>query len=120
MNYLELLLLFVFAFSIVMLIYIFFINRGRKEYKEGKKITEIEFLVKKYNLDMRKVKYNKLKWTVTIVNSFIVASTSTIISVIDSPVWQILVGFIILFALIFAIYEIIGRLFARKGSKNNE
>ena len=61
MDALETIFLFVFSFLLVMLLHILIINRGRKTYKEGKKITEIHYLVHKFNLDMRKVKYNNMQ-----------------------------------------------------------
>ena len=40
MSILETVLFFIFAFIIVLLLHILIINRGRKTYKEGKKITD--------------------------------------------------------------------------------
>ena len=117
MDALETIFLFVFSFLLVMLLHILIINRGRKTYKEGKKITEIHYLVHKFNLDMRKVKYNNMKWVTTIVNSLIVSFTATVVSIINGIVWQILVGFVLLIALIIPTYEIIGRHYAKKGAK---
>ncbi len=120
MSYLELLVFFIFSFLIIMAVYVFIINRKRKVYQEGKNTNEIHYLVYRFKLDMRKVNYNKLKWTVTIANSFIVAFSATVVSLIDGIGWQMLIGFIMLVLLIFSIYEIIGRTYAKKGGKNNE
>lgn len=117
MSILETLFFFIFAFLLVLALHILIINRGRKNYKEGKKITEIHYLVYKYDLDMRKIKYNNLKWTVTVANSFIVAFTATIVSVIDGMLWQLLFGFVLLVVLIIPIYAIIGRHYKKIGGK---
>lgn len=117
MSILETVLFFIFAFIIVLLLHILIINRGRKTYKEGKKITEIHYLVYKYKLDMRKIKYNSLKWATTIANSLIVAFATTVVSIINGIVWQILIGFVLLVILILPTYEIIGRHFQKKGGK---
>jgi len=120
MNYLEMLIFFIFSFLVIMAIYVFIINKKRKVYQDGKNTNEIHYIVHRFNLDMRKVNYNKLKWTVTITNSFIVAFSATVVSVIDGIGWQMLIGFVMLILLIFSIYEIIGRIYARKGGKDNE
>lgn len=119
MDILETILFFIFSFVVVLLLHILIINKGRKTYKEGKKITEINYLVNKFNLDMRKIKFNNLKWATTIANSLIVAFTATIVCIIKSVVWQILIGFVLLIALIIPVYEILGRHYAKKGGKNN-
>lgn len=117
---LEKLIFFMTAFVIILLIYIFIINKKRKVYTDGKKQTEINYIVKRFDLDMRKVNYNHLKWTITITNSFIVAFASTVVSMLHGLGLQILVGFVLLIMLIFSLYEIIGRIYARKGSKKHE
>ena len=99
MSILETVIFFIFAFIVVLLLHILIINRGRKTYKEGKKITEINYLVYKYKLDMRKIKYNDLKWATTIANS--------------------LIGFALLVILILPTYEIIGRHYQKIGGKEN-
>lgn len=120
MSVLETIILFVFSFLVVLLLHIIIINRGRKNYKEGKKITEIHYLVHKYNLDMRKVKYNNMKWVTTIANSLIVSFTATVVTVVHGIIWQVLVGFVLLIALILPTYEIIGRYYAKIGGKKHE
>lgn len=120
MDILEVIFLFIFSFVVVLLLHILIINRGRKTYKEGKKLTEINYLANKYKLDMRKVKFNNLKWTTTIANSLIVSFTATIVSIIDGIVWQILLGFVLLITLIIPTYEIIGRHYQKIGGKSNE
>ena len=118
MNLVESIIFFLISFIVVFLIYIIFINKKRKEYKEGKKVTEINYLVKRFNLDLRKIKYKKIKWLVTIINSFIVALVSSIVIIIDSFLLQLLVGFILLILLTYSLYEITGRILKIKGEKN--
>lgn len=120
MSVLEMILFFVFSFIIVFLLHILIINRGRKTYKEGKKITEIHYLVYKYKLDMRKIKYNSLKWATTIANSLIVAFAATVVSIVNGLLWQILIGFALLVILILPTYEIIGRHYQKIGGKKSE
>lgn len=109
---------FTLAYIIFLLIHIFIINRKRKDYKNGKKQMEINYIVNKFKLDMRKVKYNELKWAVTFLNPLIIATTFLIVTNIESFALSIVVGFVIMLLLVYSIYEILGRFLKRKGEKN--
>lgn len=119
----ELLLLNIISFTIVyiifLLIYIFIINRKRKDYTNAKKQTEIYYIVNKFKLDMRKTKYNTLKWAVTFINPLIISITFIIVTNIKSYIIGILVGFITLLLLVYSCYEIIGRYLKKKEGKKN-
>ena len=59
-------------------------------------------------------------WT-ALINSFIIAFVSTVISAIPAHVvWQLLVGFVLIFGLIYALYEIYGRILVKKGWGKDE
>ncbi len=110
---------FIIVYLITFLFYSLILNRKRKNYKEGKKQMEIEYLVKKFNLDMRKTDYNTLKWATTFINPFIISVTFVAIISIDSFVLSLILGFIIMMLLIYGIYEILGRILKKKeGNKN--
>lgn len=100
--------LFVFfvSFVIVFIVYlvIYFIKRRKHELR---KMQEIKFLVHRYKL--KDVNYNKLGLLIVLVNSLIIASTGTVCTMIDtSIIWQLLIGFGMLFALIIICYGIMG------------
>ena len=106
---------FIIVYLITFLFYSLILNRKRKNYKE----MEIEYLVKKFNLDMRKTDYNTLKWATTFINPFIISVTFVAIISIDSFVLSLILGFIIMMLLIYGIYEILGRILKKKeGNKN--
>jgi len=109
---------FVLSYLVFMLIYIFIINRKRKDYKEGKKQIEINYIIKKFKLDMRKVKYNNLKWAITILNPLIMSVTFLIVINIKSFTVGIILGFIMMLLLVYSSYEILGRILKRKSEKN--
>lgn len=107
------------AFISVFLIYIIFINRKRKEYVEGKNQLEINYIIKKFGLDMRKTNYKTVKWLVTFINSFIISFTFVIlINVNTNYILKLLIGFVILFVLIYSIYEIVGKILKKKEDKD--
>lgn len=106
------------SFILVFLVYVLFINRKRKEYVEGKNQIDINYLVKKFDLDMRKTKYKKIKWLVTFINPFIISFTFTVLININGKyIIKLLIGFVVLFILIYSIYEIVGRTLKKKEDK---
>lgn len=109
---------FLGAYVIIFLIYVFVINRKKKTYKETKENLEVQYLVKKFNLDKRKVKYSTLKWYINFINPLIISTTFVIVTNIESLLWGILVGFIVMMTLIYSIYEIVGRILKKRGSKD--
>ena len=107
------------CFVVVLLIYVLFINRKRKEYIEGKGQVDIYYLVKKYRLDMRKTKYNTVKLIVAFINSFIISFTfALIVNLKYKYVLKLLIAFIVMFILIYSLYEIVGRILKRRENKN--
>ena len=108
---------FVVLFIIVLIVYFVFLNKKRKDYSKLKQNDEIKLFIARYNLDMKKTKYKTVLNTVTIINSFIIAFSATIIGFIDNIIWSILVGFVILLVLIYSLYEIFGRLLKRREDK---
>lgn len=110
---------FILSYIIFLLIYIFIINKKRKDYTNGKKQAEIYYIINKVKLDMRKTKYSTLKWAVTFINPLIISITFIIVTNIESYLVGILVGFITLLLLVYSCYEILGRYLKKKeGTKN--
>jgi ABC-type transport system involved in cytochrome c biogenesis permease component len=116
------LIYFGICFITVLLIYLLFINKKfRKEYKEGKEQVEIYYLIKRFKLNMRLTKYKTIKLIVSILNSFIVAFTFTvIINLKVKYVYKLMIAFLIMFIMIYSLYEITGRILKRKELKNND
>lgn len=108
------LIYFVSSYLVLLLIYIFIINNKRKVYKEGKKYLEVNYIVNKFNLDMRKIKYSNLKWTLTFINPLIMSITFIIVINIKNTFLSMIIGFLVMMALIYSIYEIIGRIYKKK------
>ena len=108
------------CFVVVLLIYVLFINRKRKEYTEGNGQVDIYYLVKKYRLDIRKTKYNTVKLIVAFINSFIIAFTfALIVNLKYKYVLKLLIAFVVMFILIYSLYEIVGRILKRRENKNS-
>ena len=95
-------------------------GKGKKQ-RPFKYTNEGKLMVIRYNLDEKKVDYQELlKWT-SFCNASVISLTCTIISNIPLKMYfQLAIGFIILFALIYSIFEIVGRHLNKKWGKENE
>lgn len=125
-EFLETIIFFSILFIIICLINYFFILKKKynkifsqgKNNKKSKKIDimELSYLIMRFNLDIKKMDILYcLKW-ITILDAFIIAFTSTIIILIPWKIMgQLLVGFVLIFGLIFSLYEIMGRYLVKKG-----
>lgn len=98
-------------------------SKGKKVKKEKpfKYTNEGKLMIIRYNLDEKKVDYQELlRWT-SFCNAFIISLTSTIICNIPLKMYyQLAIGFVILFGLIYSIFEIVGRHLNKKWGKENE
>ena len=77
----------------------------------------IKIFIARYNLDMKKTKYETVLRVETIINSFIISFCSVLVINIESMIWGVLVGFAVMMALIYALYEIAGRMLKRREGK---
>jgi len=109
------LIYFVVSYIIMFLIYALIISRRRRDYKEGKKQAEISYIINKFNLDMRVVKYKTLNRILTFVNPLIISIIFLVVVNIKSFTLALIIGFIITIILTCSTYEIIGRILKRKG-----
>src|SRR5574344_379623 len=112
------LIFFLVVFLIVFLISFHFICRSRstKDKKTKKRIkgtdkltTEGMYLISRFNLDDKLVNLHMMNFYISIITAFIISFVATTVSLIKvNVVVQLLIGFVLLFALIYAIYEIYG------------
>ncbi len=105
---------FIFGFFLVLFVaiysiqYLFDLRKIKK--KKTDSIMVANYVIKKFHLDPTKINYKKeLKW-MCLINSFIIAGVGTFVSYIDTYIFlQLGIGFVLLFLLIYALYEIYGR-----------
>ena len=108
---------FVCIFLLVFIVYSVFLNKNRKEYKKLKKNDMIRLFIARYNLDMKKTKYELVLRTETIINSFIISFCSVLVINIKGVIWAIIIGFAVIMALTYSLYEIFGRVLKRREGK---
>ena len=77
------------------------------------------FSVMRKNKKNKLLIQNKMAFIYSLIDAFIITIVFMIIELIDLPFYiQILIGFALLFGLIYAMYELLGRYLERK--ENNE
>lgn len=118
--FIESLIIFFATFLFILLIYICFINRRRKNVKTEGSFTEPSYLINRFKLDTKKFSYKKIMWITTFLNAFIIAFTAAVVIVVDNLILQLVLGFGILLVLIFVLYEITGRILVKKGYAKNK
>lgn len=112
---LEELILFILTFLLVFIVYELFLVRKSKKDKRRKKPVEVNYLIGKYNLDLEKLNYKKLLNIISAVSAFDISLTVTIVSLLESFYFQLLIGFILIVLLILTSYDIVGRIYEKKG-----
>lgn len=110
---------FVLLFLLFYIVYSVFINKKRKVYSKLKKNDEVRIFIERYGINTKKVSYKKILNAVSIINSFIISFTSTLIINIDNFIYSIIVCIVVLMLLIYSLYEIAGRYFKKMEEKEN-
>ena len=94
------------------------VGKKTNKKKKNKPITimELSYLITKFNLDIDKIDLLYcIRW-ISFLDAFIIALTCVIIFLLPWEIaWQLLIGFVLLFGLIYALYEIFGRHLVKKG-----
>lgn len=93
---------------------------GKKKNKKNKniQISELQLMKARHNIDMDKLNLKNVIIVIAIINAFIMAFTATVLMLIPlAMIWQLLIGFVVLMALIYALYELYARYLERKGSE---
>lgn len=92
------------------------LNKKKKGNTKLKDVFELSYIITKFKLDKNKMPIKKCLLACSVINAFIIGFTVTVISFLDiATIWQFLIGFVLLFALIYALYEIFGMFCVRKG-----
>ncbi len=110
---LQSLIEFIVGYVVVFLILYFFYYRKNKKNKKG--LVEIEYLIARFGLKLKKEDIEKMVMPIVLMNTFIIIFTWVFINLLPIDfIWQLCVGFVLVVALIYSIYEIYGRHIAKK------
>jgi len=105
--------IFVIVFGVYKIIF-------KRKVKKGtiNKTIELSYLIPKFNLNKLKINYPRITTDISLINAFIIAFVSTLVTSLPyHMVFQLLIGFVMLFALIYSLYEIYGRHIYKKWGK---
>ena len=108
---------FVLLFVLINLVYFLYYNKKKNDYSKLKKNDEVKMFIARYDLDMRKTKYATVLRVVGFCNSFIIAFAAVLVLNIKNYFWKITIAFVVIFVLIYALFEIFGRLLKKKEIK---
>lgn len=101
---------------LLVLIVTYVLNLKRYKKKKIKSIGELNYLVMKFNLDLDRLPVRKMLLPISFLDSLIMAFTASFITLLPiALIWQLMIGFVLLFALIYALYEIYGRHYVKLG-----
>ena len=117
---LEVLIDFLVIFVLVCVFYLFVINRNKKDFNKLKPNDFIRSFVIKYNIDIEKINYNFMINLLAVINSFIIAITSAIIIKIEGFIWSLIVCFVILFILVFVLFDMAGKYIKKTETKEKK
>ena len=115
-------ILFLMTFVFLFIIYqILFVIPAKKnvDKKKKKELLEIRYLKSRYPLDFNKISYNQILQICAIVSSLDMAIAVTVVSLIDSFLWEIVVGFVTVCILIFVSYHLVYLFYKKKGMVKN-
>ena len=91
-------------------------SKKKKKNNKPVEIMELSYLINKFKLDIKKMDLLYcIRW-ISFLDAFIIALTCVIIFLLPwKLIWQLLTGFVLVFGLIYALYEIFGRHLVKKG-----
>lgn len=101
-------LLFVFAFTLIYLFYLFTVILQKKRYDKFKESNQVMFFVKRYKLDKDKINIKKFINVISLVNSFIIAISFTVSSISSNFIIELLIGLLVIVPLMLLSYHVIG------------
>lgn len=111
------LLIFLGGFLVIFIVtYVIYFKKLSSKKRKNKNITEITYLVHKFNLDEKALPKKKMILWISMQNAFIISFVWVFISSLRIKImWQLLIAFVMILALIYALYEIYGRHLVKKG-----
>ena len=90
--------------------------KPKKRKTKNNDILEVRFLMIAYNLKKEKLLKKKILLIISILDAFIISSVFITIQLLPwATIWKLLLGFVLLMGLIYAIYNIFGRILVKRG-----
>ena len=98
---------YLLTFVIIFLFYLFFVILRKKKLEKFRDNMYVEYLAKVYKIDVERINIRSLALMISLINSFIVATTVFILGFIDN-------AFVVLIPLQLLMYHIVGKIFSKR------
>lgn len=116
----EQIVLFIMTYTVVFFVYQIFIVRKAKRKNSKKRPMEINYLIKKYNIDIEKVNYKNLLMLISLISSLDISIIVTISLLFDNYFLEILSAFILAIPIIMISYSFVGKYYSKRGMMKDE
>ncbi|MCI8346841.1 MAG: hypothetical protein HFJ12_02705 [Bacilli bacterium] len=108
-------ILFLMTYLFVFFIYQIFIIRKAKRKNSKKRPMEVNYLINKYHVDIKRINYKKLLLIISLVSSLDISILVTIILIFDSYFIKIVIALLLVIPIIVISYHFIGSYYKKKG-----
>lgn len=108
-------ILFLLTYLFIFLIYQVFIIRKAKRKNSKKRPMEVNYLINKYHIDIKKINYKKLLLIISLVSSLDISILVTLVLIFDSYFLKIIVALLLVIPIIVISYYFIGSYYRKKG-----
>jgi len=98
-----------------MVFHYFYVIKKEVKGKQKNKKVEVEYLIKKHNIDMKKINYKKLMIQISFINTFIITLVFLLVLVIEMIVIKMIIALFLFLSLIFICYDILGNIYKKRG-----
>lgn len=108
-----------FVIVFLLLLILFTIYYRNKIGKKKEKLSEVRYFIKRFKLNRKLIDLKKFLNGISLINSLIISFVTTLLMYMDI-VWkfnyilELFLGFILLFLLIYSLYEIYGNILKKK------
>ena len=106
---------FVLTFLVIYLVYYFVIIRKKKDYDPNLVPVEVNYILMRHKIDIKKINYRKMLFLISLVTSFNMSLAITIIfRIIDNVYLGILCSLLVVMPISLFEYNLIGKHFEKK------
>ncbi len=96
-------------------------EKNKKKRKKLEDFLGFSYLIPRFSLDVKKMNLEFTFFYLSLINAFIIAFVFMVLLFVPWDIgFSLLLGFVLLFGLIFSLYEIFGRILVKKGWSKNE
>ncbi len=114
------LIYFTVTFLIVYVLYYFTTLRGYKKNKKKRVPNEIQYLIVKYKLDMKKINKKSFCRIINIIASFDISLVVTVVAFFNNVYLELLIGLALIIPIIIITFSWIGIYYSKKGKTKDE